>query len=93
MSGAQKCIATANEAPGAMKQATPVRPFDAQRNGCSRVVDTTAGLRQAKFSELPIQPLSSDRQVVEGGVGEARASIEEDMLVGAMSMKFQQSQV
>ena len=66
MSGARKCITTANEAPSAMKQATPVRPLDAQRNGCSGVVDTTAGLRQAKSSEVPTQPLSSDRQASGG---------------------------
>ena len=57
-----------------MKQATPVRPLDAQRNGCSGVVDTTAGLQQAKSSEVPTQPLSSDRQVSEEKLARQRSA-------------------
>ena len=63
---------TANEALSATKQASPVRPHGAQRNGCSGVVETTAGLRQAKISDSQTQPLSSDRQ---GKVGMMRANV------------------
>ena len=64
---------TANEALSAMKQASPVRPHGAQRNGCSGVVDTTAGLRQAKIPELQDEPLSPDRQRSESSVSEKGA--------------------
>ena len=64
--------ATANEAHSAMGQTSPVRPHGAQRNSCSGVVDTNAGLRQAKLSEAPTQPLSPDRQQ-SGGVGATRS--------------------
>ena len=75
MSGVRTCITTANEAPSAMKQASPVRPLDAQRNGCSGVVDTTASLQQENPLEVPTQPLSPDWQVFEGRVGMTRASV------------------
>ena len=70
---ARYCATTANEAHSAMKQASPVRPLDAQRIGCSGVVDTTTCLQQAKVSEVPTQPLSSDRPVFEERVGMAGA--------------------
>ena len=74
VSDAQVRVATANEALSAIKQASPVRPLDAQRKGCSGVVDATAGLRQAKPSDLLTQPLSSDRQGFEERVGSASMS-------------------
>ena len=64
--------ATANEEYSAMRQTSPVGPHGAQRNSCSGVVDTTAGLRQAKLSEAPTQPLSPDRQQ-SGGIGATRS--------------------
>ena len=82
VSGVQMCVATANEAPSAMMQASLVRPLDAQHNSCSGVVDAIASLQRGQFSKVPTQPPSPDWQVVEGGVGETRASIKEDVLVG-----------
>ena len=72
MSDAQVRVATANEALSAMKQASPVRPHDAQRSSCSGVVDTAASLQQRMFSEAPTKPLSPDRQPSRG-IGATRS--------------------